>query len=154
MKKKVYLDANVLVAHQIKDHKFFDRAKDIIESFWRKDYSFVISSLTIDEFLYAVSLVLRATRSGEAFSEFSPVFRKLLRNILSWQNIELVSFENNPVELAVVLDLIRDYNLRPRDAFHLRIMQQQGVNELITFDSDFWKAEEQGAVEVISNLEG
>ena len=150
MGKKAYLDANVLIAHQTRGHSHFQRAKDLLDELWQNRVQLVISSLTIDEFWYGISFILREQGENKPFSAHGLIFSKVLNNILSWRNIDLVSFQNSASELKKVLELIKKFNLRPRDAFHLRIMQQQRTNKLVTFDTDFQKVQKWGIIEILS----
>lgn len=151
MNEKVYLDANVLIAHQIKGHGDFELAKKLIEKLWHQKVLLFVSSLTFDEFWYGISVLLREQVEDKPFSCFAEVFDQLLTNILSWQNVKLVSFRNSEKELKKVLRLIKKYNLRPRDAFHLRIMNQQSIKTIATLDNDFRKVEEESGVVVLPN---
>lgn len=150
MIKKVYLDANLLIAHQAKGHTHHTQAKEFVEKLWRQRTLLYLSDLTIDEFLYGISFILRGKNNRSPYSSFYPKLKDLINDILSWQNIKLVSFRNNYESLSTVLEAGEKYNLRPRDAFHLQIMQQQQVNKLATFDSDFQKAARQDAIEVLN----
>lgn len=150
MTKKVYLDANVLIAHQAKGHKYYSQAKKLIEKLWKGKTLFYISSLTVDEFLYGISVGLRVKAGDLPYSQFTPQLGSVLKNILSWENVHLVSFENTVENLHGVLKNITEYNLRPRDAFHLRIMEQVKITNLATFDHDFDAVQEAGRVKIRS----
>ncbi len=150
MMKKVYLDANLLIAHQTKGHTHHARAKELIEKLWRQKSLLYLSDLTIDEFLYGISFILRGKNNRRPYSSFYPKLKGLINDILSWQNIKLVSFKNNPEALLAVLQAGEKYNLRPRDAFHWQIMQQQQVGKIATFDSDFQKAARQDVIEALN----
>lgn len=150
MTEKVYLDTNILIAHQIEGHQDFNKAKELIEALWHQKSELFISGLVVDEFLYGIGLFLRGRMGEKPFSSFTTTFRQLLVKIMSWKNVRLVSFSNSEKELSAVLELIRKYNLRPRDAFHLQIMSQNNVNKIATFDNDFQKAEKSGVIKIVS----
>lgn len=152
MNSKVYLDANVLIAHQVKGHKYYQKAKDLISALWEEGESLVISSLTVDEWWFGLVTVLRQSpkMKAEPFSAFAPQVQKSIEAIFSWGNIELVSFQSSESEVFEVLRLIKRFNLRPRDAFHLRTMQQQDMHKIATFDQDFIKVTQDDLVEIFS----
>ena len=152
MSQKVYLDANVLIAHQVNNHEYHQQAVKLLDDLWKKGSNLLISSLTVDEFFYGVVFILRSlppSRKSHPFSTYAHLLRKSLSAILTWEGVELVEFQNNSDELLQTVTLMEKYNLRPRDAFHLRIMQQQETNSFVTFDQDF---NDLGKVEKINIL--
>jgi len=140
MTQTVYLDANLLIAHQVRGHIHHERAKQLIDTFWQKQQTGIISSLAIDEFLYGIAFILQSAQKEKAsmpFKTYAAPMQHALQAILSWQNIRLVEFTANAEEYTAVIQLIQSENLRPRDAFHLQIMQQQQTSQIATFDHDF-----------------
>src|SRR3990172_9984928 len=106
MKQRVYLDANILIAHQVDQHEYHTRAVSLIDDLWKKDTSYVISSLTMDEFLYGVTFILsrvKKSKGGTPFRSFAPILEKSTRAILTWNNIETVDFMHTPQELLTVI---------------------------------------------------
>ena len=140
MTDKVYLDANILIAHQVKDHNYHQKATKLIDDFWLKKCILAISALTMDEFFYGIVFILQRSQQNiktVPFATFAPKIEKATQAILSWNTIELVEFKNNPHEIMKTINIMKNHNFRPRDAFHLRIMQQNGIDSIATFDNDF-----------------
>ncbi|OGG15667.1 hypothetical protein A3D77_01410 [Candidatus Gottesmanbacteria bacterium RIFCSPHIGHO2_02_FULL_39_11] len=137
MIKKVYLDANILIAHQVSGHEFHERAKKIIDNLWSENAFLLISALTMDEFLYGIVFLLRGEKNDNSFGSFASILSKTVQAVLSWNTTRLIEFENSEDSLINILDSIKTYNLRPRDAFHLECMKQNKVFAIATFDNDF-----------------
>ena len=152
MTNKVYLDANVLISHQVSEHKYHLRAVKILDELWEKQTILVVSSLTLDEVFYGIIFILQQfqkDKKGVPFSSYAQILEKVIGNILSWNKLELVEFRNNPVELLETIKIIKKYNFRPRDAFHLRIAEQNEIQKIATFDLDFACLENAG-IKIIS----
>lgn len=152
MTNKVYLDANILISHQVQGHDYHQRAVEILDDLWQKQYAFVISSLTMDELFYGMVYILRQDKTSNKdapFSSFSGILEKVTKNVLSLNRLELVEFRNNPNELLEIVKIIKKYNFRPRDSFHFRVMEQNKLKEIATFDRDFQILEKRG-IKVIS----
>lgn len=153
MSRKVYLDANVLIAHQVNNHDYHQQAVKLLDDLWKKGGNLLISSLTMDEFFYGVVFIFRSlqpSRKNYPFSSYASLLSKTVSAILTWEGVELVEFKNNPAELLQTVILIEKYNLRPRDAFHLRIMQQQDITSLATFDQDFNDLAKEEKINILS----
>ena|SRR3989344_5396030 len=152
MTDKVYLDANILIAHQVSNHQYHTRAMDIIDRIWKKRHSFVISSLTWDEFFYGLIFILQSVAKDKTKTSFdlhTQVISEATEKEFSWERLELVEFRHNPTEVKIVLKNMQRYNLRPRDAFHLCIMQQQNIRQIATFDHDFNRIKEKGGLIIL-----
>jgi len=140
MTQRVYLDANILIAHQVRGHEFHRRATSIIDELWNKKCHLVVSSLTMDEFFYGIIFILKSTQKEktiQSFGSFAPIITTSTSAILSWERLETIEFKHTPGELLSIVKLMGTHNLRPRDAFHLRTMQQQEITQIATFDNDF-----------------
>lgn len=137
MTSKVYLDANSIIAHQITNHPFYEKALKIIDSYFQQEFIFVISSLTMDEFMYGIIKAQKIINKNKQFEDVVNELKKVTKAVFVWKNLELVDFQHTTSELLSVISLMKKYHLKPRDAFHLRIMQQQNIGNFITFDSDF-----------------
>ncbi|MBI2029268.1 type II toxin-antitoxin system VapC family toxin [Candidatus Gottesmanbacteria bacterium] len=149
MTQKVYLDANILIAHQIQNHPFYEKSLEVIDSFFQQKFVFVIASLTMDEFMYGTIQALKIIDKNKKFEYIIDELNKATRAVLSWENLELIDFQHTSLELLTVISLMKKYHLKPRDAFHLRIMQQQNINNFITFDHDFDILLKSGKINII-----
>ncbi len=150
MKKRVYFDANVLIAHQLTNHQYFTQAKQLLETLWKQGSVFYLSSLTIDELFYGIGFCLRAKDKNKPYAKIAAQLKEIFAAIISWQNVELISFDNNLTEIIQVLSYIKKYNLRPRDAFHLQIMKQNQLKKIATFDNDFKQVEKLTDLSILS----
>lgn len=134
-----YLDANLLIYFQNRKSQFHKQTVQIIKNLVSKEYEVVISSLVLDEYLYK-SLQL----SEDSKSETLMRLRKGLKKIFKLPKVKLI---NPPLETAQhlkVIRLIKQHNLKPRDAYHLLTMLENKIKYFATFDNDFKKVFKKG----------
>jgi predicted nucleic acid-binding protein len=129
--KKVYLDSSFLVSYQIKNHPFHQKAKNKLKKLSEDDVLFCLSPLAIDEYLYALNKYLNRN-----YIKNKNQIKISLKNILQLKPsfIQINWLSETPLE---IYDLMAQYSLRPRDAFHLKTMDDHQINYLATFDQDF-----------------
>lgn len=112
-----YIDANALAAAFFEKGEKGEKAKAIMEK------GCTVSALSIDEFLWV------ARKLGK--KDYIFFAYELLRNPV----IEFVSvLSTNALRAS---ELMEQYNLKPRDAMHVAIMQDIGATEIVSSDSDF-----------------
>lgn len=131
--KKCYLDANVLICYKNEDSPLFKKAKKLITTLIKHPYKIYISPLVLDEFLHPIKFILEKKKSKRIY----PILRKTLKDILNLPNLDIV---NPPLEKTAqvkTISLMKKFNLRPRDAYHLLIMQENSIRSFATFDNDF-----------------
>ena len=124
---KCYLDSNVLVYYKNELSESNLKAKKIISSLLKKNVAFCISSLVLDEFLHAI------------IREKLVVLKQTLSEVLDLPKLEII---NAPIEKQVhlkIVDIMEEYTLRPRDAYHLLICLENNIDGFATFDQDFKK---------------
>jgi predicted nucleic acid-binding protein len=132
---KCYLDSNILVYFKNELSKSNSKAKSIISSLLTQNVSLYISSLVIDEFLYAILRELPRTQGDEALE----TLKKALVEVLDLPRLEII---NPPVERQThlkIIEMMKLYSLHPRDAYHLLICQENHIDSFVTFDNDFRK---------------
>ncbi|MBI3051586.1 type II toxin-antitoxin system VapC family toxin [Candidatus Woesearchaeota archaeon] len=61
--------------------------------------------------------------------------RRTVEEIYSTPNLRIKSV--TPEIPLIALDIIEQYGLKPRDAFHAAIMKQHSTEEIISDDKDF-----------------
>lgn len=66
--------------------------------------------------------------------------RTLINRLFSEPRIKVVGTESQAMSMA--LDHMESYSLLPRDALHLTTMARQGMDDIVTTDSDFLTVEE------------
>lgn len=131
--KKCYLDANVLICYKNEESLLFEEAKELITSLIEDSYKIYLSPLVLDEFLHPIQFLLKKKKIKKIY----PVLKKALKDILSLPNLEIV---NPPLEKAAqlrVVSLMKKFNLKARDAYHLLAMQENHIPSFATFDNDF-----------------
>jgi len=130
--KKCYLDTNILIAHKIEESPHFSISTTLIQKMIEEEAYLYISPLTIDEFLHPMKYFL-----GLKYTKVYLHLKKAVKDIISFPNLSLV---NPPAELKSqmkVINFMERFKLRPRDAFHLLIMQTNGIEYFATLDTDF-----------------
>lgn len=139
--KKCYLDTNILIALKIEDSPHHAKTRKLIEVPVKEEINFYISPLTVDEFLHPMKYFL-----GLKYRNVFPYLNQVLKEILMLPSVNLI---NPSVEIKAQLQVIQymeDYRLRPRDAYHLFIMQTNRIDLFATFDTDFNEVFKKGLV--------
>lgn len=132
---RCYLDSNVLINFKNVDSSFHERTKELLTELASASCKLCISSLTLDEFLYQLQQIL-------IYQKQKNIFRKLslaLKSILDLPRLTLVSPPVNKRDHLKIVKYMKNYNLRPRDAYHLLVMKNNKINHFATFDQDFKK---------------
>lgn len=119
----LYLDANVIVLATTSDAKG-ERALGWLDLVQKGIEDAIISSLTFDEVIW----VLLKNGKGSMIEE-------VVRSAYSLKNCVIVGVDAE-IPLSA-LEFMKKFKLKPRDAFHLAIMKQHGVNTMISDDADF-----------------
>ncbi len=145
---KCYLDSNVLIGYSYQESIFRGRSLDLMEFLMPGKYSIYISPLAIDEFLHSFSFLLK--RNGVTNKEILKLLHQSLSDIISFPNIFLVNPSNDKNNQLKVLEYMKEYNLKPRDAYHLLIMKEKDIDYFATFDTDFKEVFRKGVVENIA----
>lgn len=142
---KCYLDANVLLFLQDSQSPFYGQARLAVEQLILKRAEIFTSSLALDEFLQGT---LRFSHKSK--QEMRGQLKKGLKRIFSIPQFKLVNPPGDPKRHVKVVDIVAKYNLRPRDAYHLFIMQENKIRYLATFDNDFEAVFSKGPVQKFS----
>lgn len=133
--KKCYLDSNVLVYYKDENSPHQQKASNLISSLMPEEYELYLSSLVIDEFIHSLLFILKQNKIQPAEK-----FRRLdegLSSILQFQHVRIINPSSSKESNMRMIDMMRDFHLNPRDAYHLLIMQENGIEEFATFDNDF-----------------
>lgn len=121
----IYLDANFF------PYLFFDveekgeKARKI-QSEIIKGKKAVTSALTLDEVMWVLIK-----------NDKKEFIRKTVLDIYSMQNLEIRKV--SPLVPITAIEFIEKYGLKPRDAFHLAIMKELKISEIVTDDPHFDK---------------
>lgn len=135
-KKKCYLDSNVLVYFKNEDSPFFAKTTKIVSKLSKSGYFFYISSLVLDEFLFQVKYLLRKKHSDK---KTNVLLKEILQDILDLPRLEIVAGGLDKDRYVDIVEYMSKFNLRPRDAFHLKCMKDNDISFFATFDKDFEK---------------
>jgi predicted nucleic acid-binding protein len=139
---KCYLDTNILVYYKLENSLRHKEALFLIKDLLKKRIKIFISGLVIDEFLYSL---LRFHKLYQEKVDYRKL-KKALMEILNLPNLEVINPSNKKDSHLKIVDNIILYKLRPRDAYHLLIMQEQKIGYFATFDNDFKNVFKRGIV--------
>src|SRR3989344_7080307 len=119
----MYLDANFFIFANFSKEKQAIKAREILKEI-NNGKKAITSVLVLDEVMW---ILIKMKLKEE--------IRPLIEEIYSIKNLE-VKETPNLVPLRA-LDFMETYNLKPRDAFHLAIMEEFNIKEIVTDDADF-----------------
>lgn len=134
---KCYLDSNVFVYLKDNNSPYQKLAIKLVQSLNPEEFELYISSLTIDEFLHSSLFILKQTIKKPETAYL--LLEKALSSIIDLPHLQLINPSTDKIRNKEVLKLLREFNLHPRDAYHLLIMRENGIREFATFDNDFKK---------------
>ena len=121
----IYIDANVFVFANFDDTEKGRTARKIIEKIGEGERPAAITSaLTMDEVMWAV---IKSKGASD--------LRATIEDIYAMPNLAIKEVTSAIPLLA--LDIIEEYGLKPRDAFHAAIMKSFGITEIVSDDADF-----------------
>ena len=124
----LYLDANIFIYSTINTRELGEKARSLLLRIQQGAETALTSALTFDEVFWAIkkhNLEL-AYEACEA--------------ILNFPNLEIVAADKETVSLA--LQIIKEYNLAPRDAIHAATAIAEKVDFVVTTDAHFCKVKE------------
>jgi predicted nucleic acid-binding protein len=135
MTNRCYLDTNVLVYLSNKDSEFHKKANNLLKETRKNNLYINVSSLTLDEFIYSIN--------KDQLIFFKKVdleqTKKALEQTLSLPNIAIVNPPISKKDNIKIIDYMKSYNLKPRDAYHLLIAKYNNIEYFATFDNNFSK---------------
>jgi predicted nucleic acid-binding protein len=120
----LYIDSNVFVYAALNTEKLGDRARSLLSKIQRGKEQAVTSALAFDELVWVVKKhrsMEDAISAGEA--------------LLNFPNLKLVVVNGDL--LVSALNLIKKYNLDPRDAIHAATALMEKANTFVSTDSHF-----------------
>lgn len=119
-----YLDANFFIFALLDNTERGDRAREIYQEIINGKYPALASSLVLDEVMW---VLIRNRKSH--------LLRVAIEGIYSTPNLEVIGVPN--LTPLTALEFIEKYGLKPRDAFHIAIMKENKVKEIVSDDEDF-----------------
>ena len=138
IKAKAYLDANFLIywcfpkTPEIKKRVRFLLAKIL------KNNELFTSPLSFDETWWGVKKEYNAKFKASLSCFNEPIFSKLgdfTPKILL--KVKIIQFFNSQEGIISALQNIKEYELHPRDAFHLALMKNNQLTTIVTDDPKF-----------------
>lgn len=124
----VYLDANVFVLATLGKDSLGDAARHILANLKQIDAK--TCCLTMDELAW---VVLRKVDNATSI--------KACKAVLMLPDLDIVSVEYG--DMWKMTELMDTFELKPRDALHLAIMERLGEKTIVTEDTHFDKAQVQ-----------
>ena len=129
MEENIYIDANIFILAAIDETKIGLKAKSFLRSIINKNLKAFTSTLPFDELAYKV---LKTRNKDDALEVISAFF-----NI---SNLSFINVKENIVWNA--FELIKEYNLYPRDSIHAACAMSKEIKTIISEDKDFDKIKE------------
>ena len=124
----MYVDSNIFILSVINHASLGDKAREVLKKINDNQIRAFSSCLTLDEVFY----VLKKNLDKEDFNEF-------LETIFS-VNIKWLEANINIIKESA--EIIKRYNLEPRDAIHVATMKLNNINSIISQDDNFDKIKE------------
>jgi len=121
----MYLDANVISFAGFDRGAIGDRARSLLTEIM-KGKKASTSSLALDECMWAA---IKQKKGSE--------LRGVIDSIYAVRNLDI-----RPVSSFVprrALSIMEETGLKPRDAFHVAVMEEFGIKEIVSDDADFDK---------------
>ncbi len=122
-----------MVKDKIKDRIKFQIGKFLEKTNWDKIGTRLVNQCIVNFSCYEIYDSLK-------------IFTKKLLNS---ENFYVVQFNDSKNGVLKALENIKEFKLRPRDAFHLAYMRDKGIKEIITNDKDFLREQENMEIKVI-----
>lgn len=124
----LYIDANVFIFSILGEEKLRETSLKIIKDINNKKIVAFTSCLTFDEVAY----VIKKHLNDEVFYE---TLEGLLSLNIKWLDVNILIIRESS-------NLIKEYNLSPRDAIHVATMKINNIRNILSEDSDFNKIKE------------
>lgn len=145
----VYLDANFLVYWSVsKKPELRKRARLLFSQLRSQRSILAVSPLTFDEAWNGIRKEINARKAC-----FEPVIfiqiENLTNNILSKAFIKIVQLQNPQKGILQALNNVKQFELRPRDGFHLAIMKDNEILKMVSSDPKFINQQSKMGIEVI-----
>lgn len=142
--KKIYFDANFLIYWFIsKEPELKKRARVLLAEFLKNKNNFLYSStLAFDEAWWGIRNEYNQQNNVNLSCSDDLIFnelKKFTNAILP--RLKLAQFADANDGVRVAMNHIENFKLRPRDAFHLAITEDNNIEVFVTGDKHFIKNE-------------
>ena len=120
----IYLDANFFIFALFDQTKKGSKARQIQKGIIEGEINAFTSALALDEVMWVIIK-----------NKKSHLLRKVIEDIYSMPNLTVR--EVSSLIPLHALGFMEKYNLKPRDAFHLAVMENLQLVTIVSDDSDF-----------------
>jgi len=124
----LYLDASFFLFALLDNTSKGQRARDIHRGIAKGKEQAAASPLAIEEIM---RVLVRADKRH--------LIRTAVEDIYSTPNLDILPIP--PVIPLISLGIMEQYDLKPRDAFHIALMKESRLTKIVTDDKDFDKVE-------------
>lgn len=145
---KCYLDSNVLIYFKLHNSPYHKSSMDLLEELTMRNAHLYISSLVMDEVLYFFYKSFNTHKMKVKYE----ILESILKDIVDIPNLFIVNPSIKKVSQLKVIDYMEDYNLKPRDAFHLLTIKNNKISYFATFDKDFEKVFEKKVIKKFEKM--
>lgn len=125
----IYLDSNIFIFAALNDDEKGEKCRELIKKIREGKEKAATSALTFDEIVWKV----KKTKGNDAALIVG-------KTILEMQN--LIILEVNGTVLWEAYNLIKNYDLDPRDSIHAACAIVNGIFTIVSEDPDFDKLKE------------
>ena len=125
----MYLDANFFIFALLDQTKKGDRARELQSDIITGKKQAITSVLAIDEVMW---VLIKNNKSH--------LLRKAIEDIYNMANVEIKGVD--PLIPLNALNFIDEFSLKPRDAFHVSIMELLRIKIIVSDDTDFDRIKE------------
>ena len=150
--ERIYIDSTIFVSHHSKDADNRKECTEFLSAVEHGNINAVTSSIAIDETAYILLKfkaaeildtykhykILDALRHDRTvFDEAWEVAQKHIEYVDALRAKNIIQIITQTADPIATMNLAMKYQLLPRDASHLGVMQNNMINNIATNDSDF-----------------
>ncbi len=135
MSRKCYVDSNVWVYFFDKKEEHHQAAKELIKKLIKQEVTLLISGLVLDEVWHTIMVKARLNKLDK--NQLKEQIKSVNQAFVKMPNLKMVGLAANLKEHLQVTELMHQYDLKPRDSYHLKLSLNQQVDFFATFDYDF-----------------
>lgn len=125
---RAYLDANFFIFSLLDKTEIGDSAREIQKRLAQGEFKGFTSSLALDEVLW---VLIKNKKEG--------LIQGVMDDIYRTPNLLIVPVSSTAPILAA--ENIGEYGLNPRDATHVAVMEENGIEIIVSDDRDFEKVD-------------
>ncbi len=124
MTEILYIDSNIFIFPLIYDNDQANQSMEILTKIENNEITAYTSILTWDEVTYVVNKIM-----GKADSIGSG------KKFINYPNLRFITADINIIIKAQ--EIMKNYNIKPRDAIHVASALSKNIHNIVSDDSDF-----------------